>query len=140
MNNKQLADSLKELVKLYSDSAWNYERALDQVQDEELKPQLAEMHEEHLDHMENLNSYIRQLGEMPPEYLFSGEMSSELKVITNELADDEIIRFLRENEKVLSKKLQVLVENVQIPEIVHDLEEDLEDENEYIETLQNFMS
>jgi len=43
MNNKQLADSLKDLVKLYSDSAWNYERALDQIQDEDMKQQLAEM-------------------------------------------------------------------------------------------------
>ena len=32
MNNKEIAENLKELVKLFSDSAWNYEKALDQIQ------------------------------------------------------------------------------------------------------------
>ncbi|NLG17581.1 MAG: hypothetical protein GX556_09660 [Fibrobacter sp.] len=139
MNNQEIAESLMELVKLFSDTAWNYERALDQIQDEDLRLELSELHNEHIGNMENLNSYIRQLGEKTPAYEFSGEMSSELKAITSEMPDDEVIRTLRKNEKVINEKLSSVVEDVQIPELTHELEEEIENEKIYIDTLENLM-
>ena len=140
MNNKEIAESLIKLVKLNSDTAWNYERAINQIQDEDLRQELHELHNQHLEHVDNLNSYIKQLGERVPSYEHTGEMSDELVAITNDMSDEEVIRSLRKNETVLSDKLQAIVEEVQIPELAHDLEEDLEDERIYIETLQNYMS
>lgn len=70
MNNKEIAENLKELVKLFSDSAWNYEKALDQIQDEDLKFELSELHDEHLENAENLNKYLRQLGRRHPDSRF----------------------------------------------------------------------
>ncbi|HLV33364.1 MAG TPA: ferritin-like domain-containing protein [Chitinispirillaceae bacterium] len=139
MTNKEIAESLKELVKLYSDSTWNYERALDQIQDEDLRKDLVELHDEHLEHMDNLNNYIKQLGEIIPQYEYTGEMSTELTTITNDMSDEEIINSLRKNEKVLSEKLENIVEDIQIPEIAHDLEEDIDDENIYIDTLKDYL-
>ena len=139
MTNKEIAESLKELVKLYSDSTWNYERALDQIQDEDLRKDLVELHDEHLEHMDNLNNYIKQLGERIPQYEYTGEMSTVLTTITNDMSDEEIINSLRKNEKVLSEKLENIVEDVQIPEIAHDLEEDIDDENIYIDTLKDYL-
>ncbi|NLW32034.1 MAG: ferritin-like domain-containing protein [Fibrobacter sp.] len=139
MTNKEIAESLKELVKLYSDSTWNYERALDQIQDEDLRKDLVELHDEHLEHMDNLNNYIKQLGERIPQYEYTGEMSAELTTITNDMSDEEIINSLRKNEKVLSEKLENIVEDIQIPEIAHDLEEDIDDENIYIDTLKDYL-
>ena len=139
MNNQEIAESLMELVKLFSDTAWNYERALDQIQDEDLRLELTELHNEHIENMENLNSYIRQLGEKTPEYEFSGEISPELKAITSEMPDDEVIRTLRKNEKVINEKLSSIVEDVQIPELTHELEEEIENEEIYIDTLDNMM-
>ncbi len=139
MNNQEIAESLLNLVKLFSDTAWNYERALDQIQDEDLRLELTELHNEHIENMENLNSYIRQLGEKTPEYEFSGEISPELKAITSEMPDDEVIRTLRKNEKVINEKLSSIVEDVQIPELTHELEEEIENEEIYIDTLDNMM-
>lgn len=139
MTNKEIAESLKELVKLYSDSTWNYERALDQIQDEDLRKDLVELHDEHLEHMDNLNNYIKQLGERIPQYEYTGEMSTVLTTITNDMSDEEIINSLRKNEKVLSEKLENIVEDIQIPEIAHDLEEDIDDENIYIDTLKDYL-
>ncbi len=140
MNNREIAESLKSLVKLYGDSAWNYERALDLIQDEELYQQLLEMHGSHLDRMESLKEYIKQLGERVSEAEYMEEISPEISVVNDEMADEDIVRVLKKNENVLSKKLQSVVENIQIPELAQDLEEEIEDEKIYIDTLQNFMS
>lgn len=140
MNNREIAENLKGLVKLYGDSAWNYERALDLIQDEEIHQQLLEMHDSHLDRMENLKEYIKQLGERAPQSEYFAEISPELSVVNDEMNDEDIIRVLKKNENLLSKRLQAVVENVQIPELAQDLEEDLEDEKIYIDTLQNFTS
>ncbi|HON12150.1 MAG TPA: ferritin-like domain-containing protein [Chitinispirillaceae bacterium] len=138
MNNKEIAENLKDLVKLFSDSAWNYEKALDQIQDEDLKFELSELHNEHLEHAENLNKYLRQLGEKTPRFEISDE-TSELITITSEMSDDEVIRNLRRNERVVKERLSSVVEDVQIPELAQELEEDIEDESIYIDTLQNLM-
>lgn len=139
MNNQEIADCLKELVKLYNDSAWNYERALDLIQDEDLHQQMLEMHDSHLDRMENLKEYIAQLGEKVSQSDMFLEISPDLSVVSDDMADEDILRVLKKNENVLSKKLQGIVENIQIPELAHDLEEDIEDEKIYIDTLQNYM-
>lgn len=140
MTNKEIAENLKELAKLYADSAWNYERAMNSIQDEDLRLELVEMHAEHLEQVETFNSYVKQLGERP--YLFSstGEMAKEIDAIKDGMSDEEIITTLRRNEQVISDKLQMIVDDVQIPEITHDIEEDIDDENEYIETLKDYMS
>jgi short-subunit dehydrogenase len=67
------------------------------------------------------------------------ELSEEMEIVTDDLSDDEIIRRLRNGEKVISERLQVLVENVEIPELVQIFEEDLEDEDVYINTLKNYL-
>lgn len=139
MDNIEIVENLTMLVKLYSDSAWNYERALDQIQDEDMRQQLLELHDQHLESMENLGNYIKQLGGKSPHYEYSGEMDPDLKIINNEMSDDLIIRALRQNERVLSKKLEAAIEGIQIPEIAHDLEDDLEDEKVFIDTLQDYM-
>lgn len=140
MNNKEIAENLLGLVKLYNDAAWNYERALDLIQDEEIHRQMLEMHDSHLDRMENLKEYVTQLGEKIPQDEYFLEISPELSVVNEDMADEDIVKVLKKNENHLSKKLQEVVENIQIPEIAHDLEEDLEDEKIYIDTLQSFMS
>lgn len=140
MNNKEIAESLKNLVKLYGDSAWNYERALDLIQDEEMHQQLIEMHNSHLDRMENLKEYIMQLGERVSESEYFVEISPELSVVNDEMVDEDIVRVLKKNENVLSKKLQSVVEKIQIPELAQDLEDEIEDEKIYMDTLQNFIS
>jgi len=138
MNNKEIAESLKGLVKLYEDCAWNYERALDLIQDEELHQQLIEMNDAHLERMENLKEYIKQLGVEVPEYL--EEISPEISTVDDEMSDEDIVKVLKKNENLLSRELQGVVENVQIPELVQDLEEEIEDEKIYIDTLENFIS
>ncbi|NLP02467.1 MAG: hypothetical protein GX089_08235 [Fibrobacter sp.] len=138
MNNKEIAENLKELVKLFSDSAWNYEKALDQIQDEDLKFELSELHDEHLENAENLNKYLRQLGEKAPRFEISDE-TSELITITSEMSDGEVIRNLRRNERVVRERISSVVEDVQIPELAQELEEEIEDEGIYINTLQNLM-
>lgn len=138
MNNKEIAESLKELVNLYEDCAWNYERALDLIQDEELHQQLIEMSDAHLERMENLKEYIKQLGVEVPDYL--EEISPEISIVNDEMNDDDILKVLKKNENLLSKELQGVVENIQIPELVQDLEEGIEDEKIYIDTLENFIS
>ena len=140
VTNKEIAESLIGLVKLYNDAAWNYERALDLIQDEDIHQQMLEMHDSHLDRMENLKEYVKQLGEKIPQDDYFVEISPELSVVNEDMIDEDIVKVLKKNENHLSKKLQEVVEKIQIPEIAHDLEEDLEDEKIYIETLQNFMS
>ena len=120
------------------DCAWNYERALDLIQDEELHQQLIEMNDAHLERMENLKEYIKQLGVEVPEYL--EEISPEISTVDDEMSDEDIVKVLKKNENLLSRELQGVVENVQIPELVQDLEEEIEDEKIYIDTLENFIS
>jgi hypothetical protein len=139
MNNREIAENLKELSKLYADSAWNYERALNSIQDEDLRLELTEMHAEHIEQFDNFNTYIKQLGERPIKYQSTGEMSAEIVAIKEGMSDEEIINTLRKNEQVINSRLQSIVDEVQIPEIAHDLEEDIDVESGYIETLKDFM-
>lgn len=138
MNNKEIAENLKGLVKLYEDCAWNYERALALIQDEELHQQLIEMSDSHLERMRNLKEYIKQLGVAEADYI--EEMSSEISIVNDEMADEDIVKVLKKNENLLSRELQGVVETVQIPELVQDLEDEIEDEKIYIDTLDNFLS
>jgi hypothetical protein len=140
MNNKDLVVNLKRIAKLFSDAAWNYERALNKIEDEDLRLELMEMHDEHMEQMENLNGYIKQLGENPPKFVSIGEMSKELIPVTDDMSSEEIIKALRNNEKIISGKLQSLADEVQIPEIARDLEDDIDDEKTYIDTLRDYMS
>ncbi len=139
MNNREIADNLKELSKLYADSAWNYERALNLIQDEDLRLELTEMHAEHMEQFNNFNDYVKQLGEKPIRYHSTGEMSEEIIAIKDGMSDEEIINTLRKNEQVISDKLQEIVGDVQIPEITHDIEADLDDEEDYIHTLKDYI-
>ncbi len=138
MNNKEIAENLKGLVKLYEDCAWNYERALALIQDEELHQQLIEMSDSHLERMRNLKEYIKQLGVAEADYI--EEMSAEISIVNDEMADEDIVKVLKKNENLLSRELQGVVETVQIPELVQDLEDEIEDEKIYIDTLDNFLS
>ena len=139
MTNQEIALSLKDLSKLYADSAWNYERALNSIQDEDLRLELTEMHSNHMGQFDNFNDYIKQLGERPIKYQSTGEMSAELIAVKEGMSDEEIITILRKNEQVINDKLHSIVDDVQIPEITHDIEEDIEDEEIYIETLKDYM-
>jgi hypothetical protein len=139
MNNQEIAESLQELSKLYADSAYNYERALNSIQDEDLRLELTEMHANHIGQLDNFNDYIKQLGEKPIKYQSTGEMSAELIAIKEGMSDEEIINVLRKNEEVINNKLHAIVDDVQIPEITHDIEEDIDDEEMYIETLKDYM-
>lgn len=139
MNNREIADNLKDLSKLYADSAWNYERALNSIQDEDLRLELTEMHAEHIEQFNNFNNYVKQLGEKPIRYQSTGEMSEEIIAIKEGMSDEEIINTLRKNEQVISDKLQEIVDDVQIPEITHDIEADIEDEEDYINTLKDYI-
>lgn len=138
MNNKEIAENLKGLVKLYEDCAWNYERALALIQDEELHQQLIEMSDSHLERMRNLKEYIKQLGVAEADYI--EEMSAEISIVNDEMADEDIVKVLKKNENLLSRELQGVVETVQIPELVQDLEDEIEDEKIYIDTLDNYLS
>ncbi len=139
MNNREIAENLKELSKLYADSAWNYDRALNSIQDEDLRLELVEMHAEHMEQFNNFNNYVKQLGERPIKFQSTGEMSENIVAIKEGMSDEEIINTLRKNEQVISNKLNSIVDDVQIPEITHDIEEDLDDEKEYIEMLKDYM-
>jgi hypothetical protein len=130
---------LTKLAKLYADSIWNYDRALMIIQDDDLKNELAKMHENHTGRLERLNIYIRDFGGTALQADLTEELSEEMEVVTDDLSEEEIIRRLRNGEKVISGRLQVLVENVEIPELVQIFEEDLEDEDVYINTLKNFL-
>ncbi len=138
MNNKEIAEGLKRLVKLYEDCAWNYERALDLIQDEELHQQLIEMSGAHMERMESLKEYIKQFGYEEADYL--GEISPEISLVNDEMNDEDIVKVLKKNENLLSRELQGMVENIQIPELAQDLEDEIEDEKIYIDTLENFIS
>lgn len=59
--------------------------------------------------------------------------------ITSEMSDGEVIRNLRRNERVVRERISSVVEDVQIPELAQELEEEIEDEGIYINTLQNLM-
>jgi NAD-specific glutamate dehydrogenase len=109
------------------------------IEDDDLKNELAKMHENHTERLERLNIYIRDFGGTALQADLTEELSEEMEIVTDDLSDDEIIRRLRNGEKVISKRLQVLVENVEIPELVQIFEEDLEDEDVYINTLKNYL-
>lgn len=139
MNNQEIAENLQELSKLYADSAYNYERALNSIQDEDLRLELTQMHANHIGQLDNFNDHIKQLGEKPIKYQSTGEMSEELIAIKEGMSDEEIINVLRKNEQVINNKLHAIVDDVQIPEIAHDIEEDIDQEEMYIETLKDYM-
>ncbi|HEX2959916.1 MAG TPA: hypothetical protein VHO70_23975 [Chitinispirillaceae bacterium] len=139
MNNHEIHALLVKLAKLYADSAWNYERAIMIIQEEEIKNELAKMHDNHIEHMERLNAYIKDFGGDWVSIDLEGEISEEMELVTDELSEEEIIRRLRNGEKTLSEKLQYLVETVEIPDLAQNLEEELEDEDVYINTLKNFL-
>jgi methyl coenzyme M reductase subunit C-like uncharacterized protein (methanogenesis marker protein 7) len=139
MNNQEIHESLVKLAKLNADSAWNYERAVMIIQEEEVKNELAKMHDYHIEHLERLNLYLRDFGDNGVSVDMGEEISEEMELITDELSEEEIIRRLGNGEKVLSEKLQDLVETVEIPELVQNLEEELEDEDVYINTLKNLL-
>ena len=139
MNNREIAETLKDLSKLYADSAWNYDRALNSINDEDLRQELVEMHAEHMEQFDNFNNYVKQLGEKPMKFQSNGEMSEDIVAIKEGMSDEEIITILRRNEQIISDKLHLIVDDVQIPEIAHDLEEDIDDEEVYIETLKDYM-
>ncbi|MBN1601280.1 MAG: hypothetical protein JW915_06710 [Chitinispirillaceae bacterium] len=138
MNIDYLRTSLIKLAKLYADSAWNYERAIVIIQDEELKNELAKMHNNHIEHLERINLYIRDFGGGSLQAELSEDLSEEMEVITDDLSEEEIIFRLKKGEKAVAEKLQDLLEIVEIPELIQNLEEDLEDEDVYINTLRNF--
>jgi hypothetical protein len=138
MNNKEIADALIELSKLYTDSAWNYDRAMQIIKDEKLKTDLAEMQTEHLEQVDLFKNYAKQLGETNVYTDIPGVNATGITVIEDDMTEEDIVLALRRNEEMISKKLEQLAEDVMIPEIVHDLEEDLDDENEYIKTLNKF--
>jgi type III secretion system FlhB-like substrate exporter len=97
------------------------------------------MHANHIEQLDNFNDYIKQLGEKPIKYQSTGEMSPELIAIKEGMSDEEIINVLRKNEQVINNKLHAIIDEVQIPEIAHDIEEDIDDEEMYIETLKDYM-
>lgn len=139
MENQKIHESLVKLAKLNADSAWNYERAVMIIQEEEIKNELAKMHDYHIEHMERLNTYLRDFGDNGVSVDLGEEISEEMELITDELSEEEIIRRLGNGEKVLSEKLQDLVETVELPELAQNLEEELEDEDVYINTLKNLL-
>ncbi len=138
MNNDELRKGLIKLAKLYADSAWNYERAIMIIQDEDFKNELAKMHNNHIEHLERINLYIRDFGGGSLQAELSEDLSEEMEVITDDLSEEEIILRLKKGEKAVAEKLQDLLEIVEIPELIQNLEEDLEDEDVYINTLRNF--
>lgn len=139
MNIDDLRKSLVKLAKLYADSAWNYERAIMIIQDEELKNELAKMHNNHIEHLERINLYTRDFGGGSLQAELTEDLSEEMEVVTDDLSEGEIILRLKKGEKAVAEKLQDLLEIVEIPELIQNLEEDLEDEDVYINTLRNFL-
>ncbi len=139
MNNHEIHESLAKLAKLNADSAWNYERAVMIIQEEGIKNELAKMHDYHIEHMERLNAYLRDYGGGWVSIDTGEEISEEMELVTDELSEEEIIRRLGNGEKVLSEKLQYLVETIEIPDLAQNLEEELEDEDVYINTLKNLL-
>jgi hypothetical protein len=139
MDNNEIHQSLTKLAKLNADSAWNYERAVMIIQEEEIKNELAKMHDYHIEHLERLNTYLKDFGGGEISADLGEEISEEMELITDELSEEEIIQRLRNGEKILSEKLQNLVETVEIPDLAQNLEEELEDEDAYINTLKNLL-
>jgi hypothetical protein len=56
------------------------------------------------------------------------------------MSNEDIVKVLKKNENLLSRELQRVVEHVEIPELVQDLEDVIEDEKIYIDTLENYIS
>ena len=105
-----------------------------------MREDLLELRDRHLFHFERLSDHLKNMGELPPRYGIPGELSQGLRSITDDMKDDDVIRTLRANEHFITDRIRDLEENVQIPEINEELEEELDDEQMYMSTLDDMMS
>jgi len=140
MEERDLVNTLKLLAQLYADAAWTYERAIDKIDQDEMRDELLDLRDQHLRHYENLSNYLRDIGEMPPRYGYPAEISEGLRSITDEMSVDETIRALKNNERYITTKIREAEETTQLAELTDELEGELEDEQSYIKILDDMAS
>ncbi|MDG5814946.1 ferritin-like domain-containing protein [Chitinispirillales bacterium ANBcel5] len=139
MENKEIARQLKNLTALDMEAAREYSWALENIKDEGLCEQLCDFKEDHEEHVQNLSRYIRQLGEKPPR---KNEIGSELKHDgkKGQYQIEDILRTLMRDEKIVSDKYEKLLDQVTIPQIAADLENDYEDDLLHLQTIRELLS
>jgi hypothetical protein len=140
MDGREIAEKLRVLAQLYADAAWTYERAIMKIEQEEMRDELWLLQHEHVRHFEDLANRIRQLGERPPEYGYTGELSEDIRPITDDMGPDEVIRTLRENERRITERIVDVEQEMESTEITQELDGNLEDEQIYMNSLDDMIT
>ncbi len=140
MDNREIAQTLKNLVLLDLEATREYDWAIDHISDEGVREQLQGFKEDHIEHADNISMYIRQLGENPPDSRELNESRLHEPSFQPGFSSDEILKILMRDEKLIAKRYEEALENVFVPEIVTDLENDFEDDQMHVESIQGILS
>ncbi|MFP4162522.1 MAG: ferritin-like domain-containing protein [Chitinispirillaceae bacterium] len=140
MDNREIAQTLKNLVLLDIEATREYDWAIDHIGDESIREQLSGFKEDHLDHADNISMYIRQLGERMPSSREITESKLHEPNYQPGFKSEEILKTLVKDEKLIAKRYEEALENVFVPEIVSDLENDFEDDQMHAESIQGMLS
>lgn len=140
MDNREIAQTLKNLVLLDIEATREYDWAIDHISDESIREQLLGIKEDHIEHADNINMYIRQLGEKPPDSREITESRLHEPSFQPGFNSEEILKTLMKDEKLIAKRYEEALENVFVPEIVTDLENDFEDDQMHVESIQGILS
>lgn len=126
-------EMLQDLIKLDHAAAEAYEAAIDRLENDMYKQQLAAFMRDHERHIEELSPIVRQMGGEVPESSGAKELLTQGKVALSSLGgDDSILKAMKTNENDTNTAYERVVEKAP-PEARAVVERGLADERRHCE-------
>ncbi|MDW7772622.1 MAG: DUF2383 domain-containing protein [Desulfobulbaceae bacterium] len=106
MNKDETIKNLKELVQLDIDAVHAYDEAIDGIDENSIREQLARFREDHQRHITELSAVLRENGGTPPEYSpdFKGYLISGFTSLRSITGTSGAMKAMQSNEKLTNKK------------------------------------
>lgn len=138
MTNKEITDCLGSLVKLDYDAMQCYEQAIDAVDDKDIRRNLQNFHDEHAQHVADLNDQISELGSAPVAKTrdLKGFFLEGFTSIRSMTGTDGALHAMETNEKTTNKKYKEAVEKDFPFDVRAVLEKNYGDEIRHLEYIQ----
>ncbi len=140
MDNREIAQELRNLALLDIEATREYDWAIGRISDEGIREQLEDFREDHIEHVDNLNMYIRQLGEKLPDERELNESRLHRPGFEPGFEPRQILHTLENDEKLIASRYEEALDKVLVPEIVADLESDFEEDQMHVQSIQGIIS
>ncbi len=105
MDNSELIEKLSSLMKIDIDASKTYEKVIEKIRDNDVKDHLIKFKNDHLNHIESLESTIRKLGGTPPkrDIDLKGLFLTGAVLLDQLFNSENALRALKTGEEVINK-------------------------------------